>query len=88
MWCDKCGKIVYVGQTKNMVMMRLYQHLQSLKEEDESSPAYHFLKSGHTTKDMGVVVLEGVGGTDEAHRLERERWWIERLGTLQEENKL
>ena len=86
-WCDKCVKIVYVGQTKRMVMKRLRDHLHCLKKEDESKPTYHFHRPGHTTEDMGVLVLEGVGEKDEAHRLERKRWWIERLGILEEEKR-
>ena len=86
-WGEKCNKIVFVGQTKKMVMKWFSGHWYYLKKKDESALAYHFLKSGHTTEDMRVVVSEGVGGKDEAHRLERERWWVERLGTLQEENR-
>ena len=69
-------------------MMRVKDHRNDLEKCEESTPAYHFHRPGHTTEDMKAVVLEGLGGKDEAHRLERERWWIERLGTLQEENKL
>ena len=34
-WCEKSGKIVYMGQTKMMVMMRLYYHLYDLKKRGQ-----------------------------------------------------
>ena len=58
--CRKCQKVVYVGKTKNKVMERFNGHRADLRTEDETKPAYHFKKEGHTEEDMGVVVLEHV----------------------------
>ena len=87
MWCKKCEKIVYVGKTMNRVMDRFTGHRADLRGEDESKPAYHFRKDGHVEEDMGVVVLEEVAGRDDMYRITRERWWINCMGTFQEENK-
>ena len=41
----------------------------------------------HTEDDMGVVVLEEVKGKDELHRITRERFCINCLGTFNDENR-
>ena len=86
-WCKKCGKIVYVGKTQNRVMDRFIGHRADLRGDDESKPAYHFKRANHTEEDMGVVVIEEVKGKDEIYRTTRERFWINSLGTYNEENK-
>ena len=87
MWCRKCEKVVYVGKTMNRIMDRFTSHRSDLRGEDESKPAFHFKREGHVEDDMRVVVLEEVAGRDDMYRVTRERWWINRMGTFQEENK-
>ena len=36
---------------------------------------------------MGVIVIEEVKGKDDTYRITRERFWINCLGTYNEENK-
>ena len=87
MWCRKCEKVVYVGKTMNRIMDRFTSHRSDLRADDESKPVFHFKKDGHVEDDMRVVVLEEVKGKDDMYRLTRERWWINRMGTFNEENK-
>ena len=87
MFCKKCEKVVYVGKTQNRVMDRFIGHRADLRGEDNSKPAYHFKEDGHTDEDMGVVVIEEVKGKDDMYRVTRERYWINCLGTYNEENK-
>ena len=87
MWCRKCERVVYVGKTMNRVMDRFMGHRADLRGEDESKPAYHFKKEGHVEEDMEVIVLEEVTGRDDMYRVTRERWWMNCMGTFQEENK-
>ena len=87
MWCKKCEKVVYVGKTQNRVMDRFIGHRADLRGEDNTKPAYHFKQEGHTNEDMGVVVIEEVKGKDDMYRVTRERYWINCLGTYNEENK-
>ena len=58
-----------------------------IPQTDENKPAYHFKKDGHKEEDMEVVGLEHVSGDDDVFRIARERWWRNRMGTFQEENK-
>ena len=87
MYCKRCKKVVYVGKTKNKISERFNGHRADLRGEDESKPAYHFKRDGHTEDDMEVVGLEHVPGEDDVFRIARERWWMNRMGTFQEENK-
>ena len=86
MICKKCDKVVYVGKTMNRIMGRFTSHRADLRGEDDSKPVFHFKKEGHKEEDMKVVVLE-VSGRDDMYRVTRERWWINRMGTFQGENK-
>ena len=86
-WCKKCEKVIYVGKTQNRVMDRFIGHRADLRGEDRSKPAYHFKKEGHKEDDMGVMVIEEVKGKDDLYRVTRERFWINCLGTYNEENK-
>ena len=73
MWCRRCKKMVYVGKTMNKVMERFAGLRADLKRGDESEPAFHFRKEGHGAGDIGVVVLEEVGGRDDVYWVTRER---------------
>ena len=58
-----------------------------MRKQDDTKPAFHFKKEGHQEADMKVVGLEYVPGKDDVYRVERERWWIRKMGTLEEENR-
>ena len=87
MWCRRCDKVVYVGKTQNRVMDRFIGHRADLRGDDSTKPAYHFKRQDHTDNNMEVVVLEEVKGKDDLYRLTRERYWINCMGTYDEENK-
>ena len=87
MYCRRCEKVVYVGKTQNRIMDRFIGHRADLRGEDSSKPAYHFKTQDHREEDMGVVAIEEVKGKDDLYRVTRERFWINCLGTYNEENK-
>ena len=87
MYCRRCKKVVYVGKTKNRIMERFNGHRADLRMEDESKPAFHFKRGEHKEEDMEVIGLEHVPGDDDIYRIARERWWMSRMGTLEEENR-
>ena len=68
-------------------MDRFIGHRADLRGEDKTKPAYHFKQRNHKEEDMGVMVLEEVKGKDDIYRTARERFWINSLGTYNEENK-
>ena len=85
--CKKCDKVVYVGKTQNRVMDRFIGHRADLRGDDPAKPAYHFRRGDHEEEDMRVMVIEEVKGKDDMYRTTRERFWINCLGTYNEENK-
>ena len=87
MFCRKCAKVVYVEKTKNRISERFNSHRADMRSEDESKPGYHFKKEGHVEDDMEVIGLEYVPGEDDVYRVARERWWMNRMGTFEEENR-
>ena len=87
MYCKKCAKVVYVGKTKNRIMERFNGHCADLRKGDETKPAFHFRKVGHCEEDMEVIGLEHVTGDDDVYRVARECWWMNQMGTFEEENK-
>ena len=68
-------------------MERFNGHRADLRAADETKPVYHFKTDGHKEEDMQVVGLERVPGNDDVYRVSRERWWINRMGTFEEENR-
>ena len=76
-----------MGKTQNRVMDRFIGHRADLRGEDSSKPAHHFKSTDHSEEDMGVVVIEEVKGKDDLFRVTRERFWINCLGTYDEENR-
>ena len=86
-WCRRCEKIIYVGKTQNRVMDRFIGHRADLRGDDPAKLAYHFKRGDLKEEDMGVVVIEEAKGKDDMYRVTRERFWINCLGTYNEENK-
>ena len=87
--CGKgCKLCQFMVETKDVTDKRGHRgHRADLRGEDSTKPAFHFKQEGHTSEDMGVVVIEEVKGKDDMYRVTRERFWINCLGTYNEENK-
>ena len=86
--CNQCH-ILYVGQTKNAIMKRIYQHTRDIKiKNPKSTVARHCNAHLPTTQPpLTVHILDFITlprKTFDAwqKRLERERMWIARLNTL------
>ena len=87
MHCRVCQKIVYIGKTSNSLAIRFNTHREDIQKENLEKPAGHFCKSGHKASDMEVIAIERVKGDDDVFRVEREKVWIRRMGTILQENK-
>ena len=86
--CTECNAL-YVGQTKNAIMKRTYQHKYSIRRNDiNSTVARHYNAHDPVNPDNMIIhVLEFVKLPPESFtawqlRLQRERVWISRLDTL------
>ena len=88
MWCDKCDKIIYVGETKNSVRDRFYQHRHDFTINKKDTPAAHFRIEGHDGwTNLKIIGLERVSTRNIGYRLVRERYWMRKMGTINEENR-
>ena len=56
-WCSKCSKVVYVGQTGDKVYTRMQNHLSSIrfKRDGRIPVSRHFTERGHTEVDFRVI---------------------------------
>ena len=83
--CLKCGK-QYVGETKQPLKNRFHQHSSDIRLSKDKPVGQHFSTDGHSLSDLRIVAIEQIvdQGNDELNkikRLEREQFWIGKLGT-------
>ena len=85
-WCSKCNKVVYVGQTGDKIYTRMQNHLSSIrcKRDGRIPVSRHFTERGHTEADFRVIGLERTWGHSEERRKFREMRWVDLLGTGKE----
>ena len=87
-WCDKCKKMVYVGQTGDTIYRRTQNHLSSIRCNTSRVGRIpvnrHFTEGGHNERDFKVVGLERTWGNSEDRRKFREMRWVGLLGTQRE----
>ena len=83
--CSKCDRVVYVGETGTSLYARTQNHMSSIRIPNptvEGLPVRtHFREEGHNIDDAWVVGLERVWGRNAFYRRERERRWIDLMGT-------
>ena len=82
LYCDKCEHNQYVGETKNSLKVRFYQHRSNINKNTGTLVTQHFNSPNHSLANMKCIVLERVHGIDHNSRLKRERFWMEKLQTL------
>ena len=78
--CLKCSK-QYIGQTKNTILTRLYQHIYNIRHKKETNThiVQHFIEHGLTS--LRVMGLQSNQLWTLHKRLQMERLWIVRLDT-------
>jgi hypothetical protein len=80
MWCEQCKRIVYIGKAMIELRQRFHGHRSDMKRQDEDNLVQHFKENGHGEQDTRVVALEAVPGKEDRYRIDRESWWIEKMG--------
>ena len=79
--CQKCEKVMYVGQTGDTFYQRMLLDFSMIRTKKQETVARHFYTEGHTLGDFKVVGIEKVFG-EETYRKVREAFWIKKLRTL------
>ena len=83
-YCAKCNKIVYIGETGVTIYERFQNHLSSIRNNKNHEPvARHFTSDEHTAEDVKIVGVEKVRKKDIHLRKVRESFSIKKMGTLQ-----
>ena len=82
LYCDSCPSAQYVGQTKNSVRTRFYQHRSNINKNTGTLVTQHFNKPGHSKTNMKCITVEKVRSSDPKVLDERERFWMRKLQTI------
>ena len=82
-YCKKCSKTVYVGQTGGSLYQRMLLNISRIKNQSQDDPvAQHFCLNKHTIEDFSVTPIERVS-TGEIHRKLKKTFWIKNNRTSQ-----
>ena len=77
-FCKKCKKYVYVGETGDTLYQRQLLNLSRIKTK--YPVAIHFYTDGHTIQDFSLMGLEEIHG-DAQYRKTIENLWKVKLST-------
>ena len=81
--CMMClpKQMFYVGQTGRCLAHRVAGHRAAFKQR-KAMPIYnHMLSKGHPLSEAKITILECVRPASNQNLLDREDWWISKLGT-------
>ena len=81
-FCEKCDKVMYVGETGTSVYERMANHISTIKNEKDDNIPDHFTSNGHSVKDFRWFGIEKIRKNDIHMRKIRESFWIRKAGTL------
>ena len=72
LYCHTCQQSQYVGETKNTLKTRFYQHRSNINRNTGTLVTKHFNQTDHSIHNMKCVVLEKVHSEKRKDRLRRE----------------
>ena len=58
LFCSKCPLTQYIGETKNTLKQRLYQHLSNTNKNPGTLVMQHFNQHGHSLSDLRCIAVE------------------------------
>ena len=82
LYCDTCRHTQYIGETKNSLRTRFYQHRSNINTNTGTHVTRHFNSQNHTLANMKCLAMEKVHTDDTEKRQERESFWIRKMRTL------
>ena len=84
LFCKKCDKTIYVGQTGRTPYERMMVNLSNIQNNKNDAISEHFNHDDHVLDDYQVNGIEKTY-SDEISRLTQESFWIKKLKTIQPE---
>ena len=82
LYCDTCRHTQYIGETKNSLRTRFYQHRSNINTNTGTHVTRHFNSQNHTLANMKCLAIEKVHTDDTEKRQGRESFWIRKMRTL------
>ena len=79
-FCKKCDKIVYVGETGSTLYQRHVLNLSLIRRQTDDPVATHFYTDSHSVKDYSIIGIEKLY-KDDTYRRFRENLWKKKLNT-------
>ena len=79
-FCKKCDKIVYVGETGDSLYQRHVLNVSLIRRETNDPVATHFNSGVHTVEDYNIIGIEKLYKND-IYRKYRENLWKKKLNT-------
>ena len=79
LFCNRCAKTVYVGETERTLKERTTEHKRDIKFQKDKPIMRHF--RDHEEKDLSVAILTRTTGESKIYRLISEEKWIKTLQT-------
>ena len=67
LFCNRCAKTVYVGETERILKERTTEHKRDIKFQKDKPIMRHF--RGHEEKDLSVAILTRTAGESKIYRL-------------------
>ena len=82
LFCQKCSHTQYIGETKNSLKQRFYQHRSNINKNTGTPVALHFNSSNHSLSDLRCIAIEKQFTDNYERRLKREAFWMTKLKTV------
>ena len=81
LFCVKCNKYIYVGETGDTLYQRHILNFSLIRRHQDDPVAKHFYTDDHTKEDFRIVGIEKLYGSDE-YRKTRELLWMKKMKTF------
>ena len=82
LYCDTCQQSQYVGETKNTLKTRFYQHRSNINKNTGTLVTKRFNQTDHSIHNVKCVAVEKAHSDKRENRLRREAFWIQKLKTM------
>ena len=66
-YCKRCSKVLYVGQTGDTFYQRMLLNFSMIRTKKSDTIAEHFYSNGHSVQDFSVIGIEKIYA-DETYR--------------------
>ena len=80
-YCQKCKRIMCVGETGTTMYESTANHLSSLRKQRKEVVPLHFNQQDHDISDFKTIDIEKIKKSW-IYRPEKEMFWMNKIGTL------